>query len=78
MEALPAIAPEEPARTVEALRQLLEIERTGWSFESWNEQIEQVLQTALASEDSDARKLAEETTNWLGALGYRQYRSLLG
>jgi hypothetical protein len=77
MEGLPALALEAPAPTVEALRQLLEVERTSWSFDSWDEQIEQVLQTALTSDDPDARRLAEETTNWLGALGYRQYRGLL-
>ena len=74
-EELPSVAEQEPRDAVQALRRLLELEKQLWSFDAWKEQIEQVLQTAL--EDPDAQQIAEDTAHWLGALGYREYRSLL-
>jgi hypothetical protein len=76
-EELPAVAEQEPRDAVEALRRLLELEERLWSFDSWREQIEQVLKHALEQPDPDARRAAEDTTHWLGALGYREYRRLL-
>jgi hypothetical protein len=76
-EELPTVAEQEPRDAVEALRRLLELEERLWSFDSWREQIEQVLKHALEQSDPDARRAAEDTTHWLGALGYREYRRLL-
>jgi hypothetical protein len=76
-EELPAVAEQEPRDAVEALRRLLELEQRLWSFDSWREQIEQVLQHALEQPEPDVRQAAEDTAHWLGALGYREYRRLL-
>jgi hypothetical protein len=76
-EELPAVAQQEPLRAVEALRRLLELEREGWSFDAWRDEIEQVLRHALDAGDPDARGAAEDAAHWLGALGYREFRALL-
>jgi len=76
-EELPAIAEQEPREAVIALRRLLELEERLWSFDSWREQIEQVLRLALGQPDPDTRQAAEDTAHWLGSLGHREYRTLL-
>jgi hypothetical protein len=76
-EELPAVAEQEPRDAVIALRRLLELEESVWSFDSWREQIEQVLRLALGQPDPDIRQAAEDTAHWLGSLGHREYRTLL-
>jgi len=74
-EELPAVAEQEPRDAVTALRRFLELEDRLWSFDAWNEHIENVLEIAL--HDPDARQIAEDTAHWLGSLGHREYRRLL-
>jgi hypothetical protein len=74
-EELPAVAEQEPRDAVTVLRRFLELEDRLWSFDAWNEHIENVLEIAL--HDPDARQIAEDTAHWLGSLGHREYRRLL-
>lgn len=76
-EELPTLAKHEPLLAVTALRQLLALERRGWSYDAWREEIEGVLREALSRDDVETRAVAEETLHWLGALGYHEYRRLL-
>jgi hypothetical protein len=48
-----------------------------WTVDSHREQIEQVLRAAHRAGDPDARRVAEETANWLGAKGFRQFRAVV-
>ncbi len=73
-EALPTLAPDEPVEATRLLRRLLELEDSPWAVSAWREHVEKVLECALASNNPEARRLVEETANWLGALGYRDYR----
>jgi hypothetical protein len=77
VEELPAVAQKEPLRAVEALRRLLELEQDRWQVDAWRDEIEQILRHALSQDDPDARRTAEDTVHWLGALGYRTFRALL-
>jgi hypothetical protein len=76
-EELAQLALAEPLRTVQALRQLLEMEREGWAIGAWRDDIVLILRTALDSSDEEARRRAEETIHWLGALGHRDFGMLL-
>jgi hypothetical protein len=73
-EALPAAAVEEPLAAIRLFRRLLELEPEGWTVEAWRDHIRTVLQLALGSEDPEARRVAEEMANWLGARGYSDFR----
>ncbi|HVU76203.1 MAG TPA: hypothetical protein VHC67_01385, partial [Gaiellaceae bacterium] len=77
IESLPSLAREEPTRSVEVLRRILEAERTEWSYDLWDEQTFEVLRVAMTSGNIEAYERAVDTTHWLGSLGYRQYRELL-
>ena len=77
-EALPEVARHAPLQSVQFLRRLLELESERWTVDAWRENIAKVAETALASTgDDEARRVAEETVNWLGALGYRDFRRLI-
>jgi hypothetical protein len=77
IEEIGQFAPAEPARAVRALRQLLEMEREGWTIGAHRDDIVAILRAALESDHADARRLGEETVHWLGALGHRDFRVLL-
>jgi len=77
VEQLPAISRSRPLTAVRLLRDLIETQGDFWNIESWSAQITEVLGSALSSQDPEAKRAAEEAAHWLGARGYRQFRSLL-
>ena len=77
IEQLPAISRSRPMTAVRLLRELIETQGDFWNIESWSAQITEVLGSALSSQDPEAKRAAEEAAHWLGARGYRQFRSLL-
>jgi hypothetical protein len=77
VERLPDLARSQPLTAVRLLRRLLETQGDFWSIDSWSIPITEVLGLSLTSTDPEARRSAEETAHWLGARGYRQFRSLL-
>jgi hypothetical protein len=73
---LPSLVAQHPLAAARILR--LSLERgEAWTVDAWRNQIEHVLQAAYQSDDPDARRFAEETANWLGARGYRQFRTVI-
>jgi hypothetical protein len=73
---LTSLADRHPLATARILR--LSLERgESWTVDAWREQIEKVLRAAYQSTDPDARRFAEETANWLGARGFRHFRTVV-
>jgi hypothetical protein len=73
---LPSLAEQHPLAAARILRLWLERSEP-WTVDARHEQIERVLRAAYQEGDPDARRLAEETANWLGARGFRQFRSVI-
>lgn len=73
---LPILAEQYPLGTVRVIRLFLNGSE-GWAVDAWREQIENVLRAAYRSGDPEARRSAEETANWLGARGFRHFRSVI-
>jgi hypothetical protein len=72
---LSVLAEQHPLAAARIIRLFLEGSE-GWAVEAWREQIENVLRVAYRSGDPEARRFAEETANWLGARGFRHFRSV--
>jgi hypothetical protein len=73
---LPSLAEQHPLAAARIIR--LALERSeGWTVDAWREQIEKVLRAAYQSGDPEARRFAEETANWLGARGFRHFRTVV-
>jgi hypothetical protein len=70
------LAEQHPLDAARIIRLALERSEV-WTVDAWREQIEKVLRAAYRSGDLDARRSAEETANWLGARGFRLFRSVI-
>ncbi len=70
------LAEQHPLAAARIIRLFLE-RSEGWAVDAWREQIEKVLRAAYQSSDPEARLFAEETANWLGARGFRHFRSVI-
>jgi hypothetical protein len=77
VEALSAVSEQEPLGAVQALRRLLELEQEPWAVYGFRSEIDLVLRRALDDDDPTTQQAAEDTAHWLGALGFREFRSLL-
>jgi hypothetical protein len=73
---LSSLAEQHPLAAAQILRLWLE-RGEPWTVDAHREQIENVLRTAYRAENPDARRIAEETANWLGARGFRQFRAVV-
>jgi hypothetical protein len=73
---LSSLAEQHPLAAARILRLWLE-RGEPWTVDAHHEQIENVLRTAYRAENPDARRIAEETANWLGARGFRQFRAVV-
>jgi hypothetical protein len=73
-DTLASLAEQHPLAAARILRLWLERGKP-WTVHAHGEQIEKVLRAAYRSGEPDARRLAEETANWLGARGFRQFRA---
>lgn len=74
--ALAALAREWPQASARVLRLMLEREKDDWGIDAHREQIKETLAVLLTGKDAEARRLALDTVHWLGARGYRDFRSL--
>lgn len=75
-EELPAMADEHPKEVLQVLGLLIEGGDL-WAVDAWREHIEDVLRTALRSDDADANRLAERMVDSLLARGHRNFRTLV-
>lgn len=66
-----------PLLTVECLALLLESDEKGWHIRIWNEHARIILSAALQSTDENARQIALNQIDRLGARGYLAFRDLL-
>jgi hypothetical protein len=72
-DTLSSLAEQHPLAAAQILRLWLE-RGEPWTVDAHRGQIENVLRTAYQAENPDARRVVEETANWLGAKGFRQFR----
>jgi len=56
---------------------MAESDRPGWQFDGWRQAPRQILATAVASSDTQARQAAIDEINRLGARGRLEFRDLL-
>lgn len=77
VEQLGRLAPVEPKICVDCLRLIVRGDQEGWRAYSWREHAEAVLRTAVSSEDPEARELAKNLINYLGAQGRLDFGHLL-
>jgi hypothetical protein len=76
--ALPRLASEHPRDAVAVLRGMMVMDADGWSGYGATDEIRAALQLALASDDADARRDAEEVVHLLGARGMTaEFRDLV-
>ena len=76
--ALPRLAAEQPRDVVAVLRGMMLTDAEGWSVYGSADEIHEALQTALTSDDADARRGAEAVVHLLGARGMTdEFRDLL-
>jgi len=75
-DVLASLAEQHPLAVARILRLWLQRSEP-WTVDARHEQIEKVLRATYRAGDPDARRLAEETANWLGARGFRQFRSIV-
>jgi hypothetical protein len=73
---LSSLAEQHPHAAAQILRLWIEGGEP-WTVDGHREQIEKVLRAAHRARDPDARRVAEETANWLGARGFRQFRAVV-
>ena len=73
---LSSLAEQHPLAAAQILRLWLE-RGEPWTVDAEREQIEKVLRAAYRAADPDARRVAGETANWLGAKGFRQFRAVV-
>jgi len=66
-----------PLDTVECLKLLIEGDKEGWRIRTFHEAKRNILRAALHSQDPEARQVAENLINQLGAQGYWDFRGLL-
>jgi hypothetical protein len=66
-----------PATAVDLLKRFLELSGDIWTISGYANEIEEILRTALHSGETVATAKAEETIQWLGTFGLRQFRQLL-
>jgi hypothetical protein len=74
VQELAQFARAEPARTVRALHQLLELAREGWMFGAWRNDIVLIFQVGLESTRLRQRRRGRSQTDALGGLAIRECR----
>jgi hypothetical protein len=76
-ERLAAIAREQPAEAVQSLDRMIGLASEGWTIHGWIDSARSILETALRSTNNDARERAVRVIHRLGALRFRDFRTLL-
>lgn len=77
IERLVAIREAMPGQAIECLRLLVEGDKDGWLLLGQQENVRQILSSALTSADSHVREVATDFINWLAARGVRDFLHLL-
>ena len=67
-----------PKKVLAVLRKMCDGDYEGWSMISNKEVYEDVLRRALKSENSEVKSCADDFVNHLGAMGYQEFRKLVG
>jgi hypothetical protein len=67
----------DPLAAVQILDGLWESIRDQWTFYGWRDECRNILQTALASDSDDAKRVARALINKLAARGQLEFRTLL-
>jgi hypothetical protein len=76
--ALPRLASEHPPDTIAVLRGMMLTDTEGWSLYGSTDEIHEALRLALATNNADARRDAEDVVHLLGARGMTaEFRDLL-
>lgn len=76
-ERLAAIADTYPVRTVQSLDRMIDLASEGWAIHGWLESARRILEAGLKSADREAKERAERVIHKLGALRFRDFRTLL-
>jgi hypothetical protein len=74
---LAALTPTMPLDAIECLKLILEGDKQGWRVGAFREAKRNILTAALHSQDHEARQVAENLINRLGAQGFWDFRDLL-
>lgn len=77
LDRLAALTSERPLDTVECLQLIIKGAKEGWRIGAYREAKRNILRAALHSQDHEARQVAENLINRLGAQGYWDFRDLL-
>lgn len=77
IETLAELSTEHTVPCIECLDLLLQGERERWGFELSNAPIRKILESANASRDLAAKRLARSVINRLASRGVHQFRDLL-
>jgi hypothetical protein len=75
--ALPRLISEHPRKGVAVLRGMVLTDTEGWSLHGAVDETREALSLALAGEDEDTRREAEELVHLLGARGMTEFRDLV-
>lgn len=76
-ERLAAIAQAYPVQAVRSLDRMIDLATEGWAIHGWLESARTVLEVGLKSADDEAKERAERVIHKLGALRFRDFRTLL-
>ena len=77
IERLAELAADLPLLAVRCLGMMAKGDSAGWHFAGWRQAPRQILATAMASSDAQARQAAIEEINRLGSRGRLEFRDLL-
>ncbi len=76
VERLAILCSEHPTESVKCLRLMVDGDREGWKVLGWREHAKTILQTAIKSDNPQAKQDAITLVHRLGALGHSEYRNL--
>lgn len=77
VDRLAEFAAARPLECVKALRMIAESDDKGWTISGWSDKARDILSIARRSKNRDARREADALINYLGSLGYFDFRDLL-
>lgn len=77
IEKLVSLASDLPFEAVQCLDYVAKGEEGGWNIYLGRDNVFRILQTVMHSQNTEARKRAEELINYLGSIGFIDFRDLL-
>ena len=76
-ETLQILAPDFPLRCVQCITRIAQADAKGWTTLASRDHFIEILKTALASDNLDAKSAADKLIQYLVARGNFEYRKLL-